>query len=512
MSVGTMLSRVLGFIRDALIFAFFDRTITDAFVVGFRIPNLFRRLLGEGSLSVSFIPVFVEYLKTNPDPQKAKDLSNATFSALMTLTTSLALLLFIYMEEVVWLLVGNEQGYAAVPGKMDLTVYFSRIMVLYLILVTTYAYFMAICNAVHSFFWPALAPAVFNLLAIMFILFPDFGVRGEVLAWGVVAGGLGQLLLTAWTVAKLGYFPRWSFKWRGTGFSWVLSNMGPGLLGLGVLQVMTLVNTRLAAGLAEGAQSYIYAADRILELPQSLIAISLGTALLPRYSEYMAHNEDFRLLEEARGALRMLLYLSIPSAIGMYFLAVPLTDTLFRRGSFTVYDTYQTALVVQVYAALLMFSSISKVTIPAFYAIKNTRLPALIAAGVLIVHVFLGYQLVQTQGLVGLATATAISGFLNMFVLQIFFNFRFGRLGNGALWFSLMRIMPAATCLWAICVYGHPLFSEVVPSRVATLALDVSLGAGAYFLVSYLCGSPEAERLLGRLFRRLPKPFFLGRR
>jgi putative peptidoglycan lipid II flippase len=511
MSVGTMLSRVFGFIRDALIFALFDRTVTDAFVVGFRIPNLFRRIFGEGSLSVSFIPVFVDYLNTSPDPAKAKQLSDATFSALMTVTTTLSLLLFVYMDVIVKLLVGNEAGYVNIPGKLELTVYLSRIMVLYLILVTTYAYFMAICNALNHFFWPAFAPALYNLFAIAFSLFPNFGVKGEVLAWGVVAGGLGQFLITAWVAAKIGFFPKWTFKWRGTGFSWVLKNMGPGVFGLGIYQVMTLVNTRFAAGLAEGSQSYIYAADRVLELPQSLIAISLGTALLPRYSEYLAKKEPHKLIEEARSTLRLLLYLSIPSAIGMYFLAVPLTDVLFRRGSFNTNDTYQTALVVQVYSVLLLASSISKVTVPAFYAMKNTRLPAMVAAVVLVVHIILGRWLVNSYGLVGLSCATAVSGFLNMFILQVIFNSRFGNLGDRQLWLSLAQMIPASTALWALCVFGHPWLKDLLHSRVLTLGVDVVVGALIYFVVSYGCRSPEAEKLLGRFFGRLPKMFFLRR-
>ena len=512
MSVGTMLSRVFGFIRDAMIFALFDRTVTDAFVVAFRIPNLFRRIFGEGSLGVSFIPVFVDFLSTSDNPKKAKDLSNATFSALMTVTTTLSLLLFVFMNEVVWFLVGNENGFASVPGKVELTVVLSRIMVLYLILVTTYAFLMAICNALHSFFWPAFAPALYNVFAILFSMFPNWGIKGEVLAWGVVAGGLAQFLITAWAAAKMGYFPRWTWKWRGTGFAWVLKNMGPGVFGLGVYQVMTLVNTKFAAGLPEGSQSYIYAADRVLELPQSLIAISLGQALLPRYAEYLAKKQIGSLLEEARATLRMLLYLSIPSAIGMYFLAIPLTDVLFRRGSFTQADTYQTALVVQIYSVLLLASSISKVTVPAFYAEKNTKLPAKIAAGVLIIHVFLCKLLVTNYGLVGLTGATAISGFLNMFVLQICFNVRFGKLGNKDLWVSLGRQLPAMIALWAICVFGHPFIKDLIGSRVASLGIAVSLGAAAYFVISYMCGSPESEKLLGRFFGRLPKAFFLGSR
>ncbi len=205
MSAGTMLSRVLGFIRDAVLVGIFDRTVTDAFVVGFRLPNLFRRLLGEGALSVSFIPIYLESLKKDPD--KAAKLSSTVFTVLFGLTSTLLLFGILYMPEIMNLWVKDPQGYAAVPGKMELTIQLSRIMLGYLVLVTSYAFFMSVANSLGYFFWPALAPALFNLLVIIFSLLPGFRFHGDQLAWGVIAGGFAQLIVVAILLKKVHAFP-----------------------------------------------------------------------------------------------------------------------------------------------------------------------------------------------------------------------------------------------------------------------------------------------------------------
>lgn len=499
MSAGTLLSRILGFVRDAVLVGLFDRTLTDAFVVGFRLPNLFRRLFGEGALSVSFIPIYLESLKK--DPRQAALLSSTVFSVLMALTTVIFVGGVIYMPEIMNLWVADPTGYAAVPGKMELTIQLSRIMLGYLVLVTSYAFCMAVANSLGYFFWPALAPAVFNLAVIIFSFLPAFQFHGDQLAWGVIVGGVAQLLTVFVLLVKVGAVPLMRWSVRSPLFTKVLRNMAPGILGLGVFQVMTLVNTSFAARLKEGAQSYIYCADRILELPQSLIAISLGAALLPRFSNYLTDDRMDLLLAEAHRALRALLFLALPSAVGMYFLSAAITDLLFGRGSFDAHDIEMTAQVVAVYALLLLASSVAKVLSPGFYAMKNTWLPAVVAVICLGIHVVLGSYLVNEFELVGLAFATTVSSLINMTLLNFFFRKWLGPLGWPKLMWEMRRWILGLLWIGLVCVYLQPLLVDFTGVSLATI-VTIGLAVIGYFGLSALCGAPEVEFVARRLQRR----------
>lgn len=499
MSAGTLLSRLLGFVRDAVLVGLFDRTLTDAFVVGFRLPNLFRRLFGEGALSVSFIPIYMESLKK--DPQRAAELSSAVFSALLALTTLLFVGGVIYMPEIMNLWVKDPQGYAAVPGKMELTIWLSRIMLGYLVLVTSYAFCMAVANSLGHFFWPALAPAVFNLAVILFSFLPAFQFHGDQLAWGVITGGAAQLLMVFVLLAKVGVRLRWSHNWRHPLFSQVLRNMAPGVLGLGVFQVMTLVNTSFAARLKEGAQSYIYCADRVLELPQSLIAISLGAALLPRFTHYLTDDRMDLLLNEAHRAVRALLFLALPSAVGMFFMSEAITDLLFGRGSFDAHDISMTAQVVAVYSLLLLASSVAKVLSPGFYAMKNTWLPAVVAIVCLVLHITLGSLFVDRLGLVGLALATTFSSLVNMTLLNFFFRRWLGPLKWPTIFWEMRRWVIGLVWIGLLSSYLHP-FLKVWMGNTLSSLLTILLCVLGYFGSAAYFKAIEVE-FVSRRFKKI---------
>ncbi|MEK6555511.1 MAG: murein biosynthesis integral membrane protein MurJ, partial [Bdellovibrionota bacterium] len=298
MSFGTLLSRILGMIRDMVIAAYFSLTVKDAFVVAFRLPNLFRRLLGEGSLAASFIPIFVEYLTlkkgmdaNDPGTQdRARELANAVFTLLIIITGVLTALGLIFMEPVMKLLVSGDE-YQNVPGKLEVTVQLSRIMFGFVFLVTLYAFLMSILNVYKKFFVPAVAPAVFNLLCIIFSVLPPFEFIGDQLAWGVLAGGVAQLIMVVLPLMKMGEMPSITWHLGSRGVQMFFRNLLPSLLGMSVLQLMTLFNTNFASRLPEGSHSYIYFADRLLEFPLSLLSVSLGVALLPTLSSLWAQGE-----------------------------------------------------------------------------------------------------------------------------------------------------------------------------------------------------------------------------
>ncbi|MGZ3723202.1 MAG: murein biosynthesis integral membrane protein MurJ [Bdellovibrionales bacterium] len=512
MAIGTFSSRILGFLRDAVMFALFPRTVTDAWSVAFRLPNVFRRLMGEGSLAVSFIPIYQE-ARTHSE-ERARQLSNAVFTIVFAIAMVISVTCFVYMEQILWMWVGDPRGFAAVPGKVETTIYLARIMIFYLLLVSTYAFHMAVANSHGYFFIPAIGPTLFNFGLILFTVtrWEIGGVAGSTQSWGVIFGGVLQMGVVMWLLIRQGILPRLTLKLGVHGVGRVFANLGPGLFGIGVFQVMTIVNTKFAARLSEGSQSYIYLADRILEMPQSLIAVSLGAALLPRFSELHSRGETESFLQEANHAVRLLLYLSLPSAIGMYFLSIPITQVLFQHGAFSAADTQGTAQVVEIYSVLLLFSSLSRVTAPAFYAIKNTWLPACVALFVLIVHISIGPWLVEHYQLPGLARATSASAILNIVILQFFFYFWIGPLGYGSIFRSILRLIPALAVLALVCVYAWPITSQYLlsimpqtPARSIALTLVISVGAAMYFYVTMLCGSSEAKQVFGTLGRKLFK-------
>ncbi len=327
-------------------------------------------------------------------------------------------------------LVDDPRGFGANPQKVVQTIYLARIMIFYLILVSTYAFHTAIANTLGHFFVPAIGPTLFNVGLIIFTVFNfELGAyAGSSQAWGVIFGGILQAGTVVWLLIRLGMLPRLTIRWGGADVKRVFLNMVPGLFGLGVYQVMMIVNTIFAARLPEGAQTYIYTADRILELPQSMIAVSLGAALLPRFSDLNTAADRKGFLVEANQAVRMLLYLTLPAAVGMYVLALPLTEVLFQTGAFTMQDAANTAQIVEIYSVLMLFSSLGRVTSPAFYAMKNTWLPAAVAFVVLLLHIAVAPYLVDHFGLLGLAAATSVSSILNIIILQVFFHYWIGRL------------------------------------------------------------------------------------
>lgn len=514
MAIGTFSSRILGFLRDAVMFALFPRTVTDAWTVAFRLPNVFRRLLGEGSLAVSFIPVYAEARHHSAD--RAQRLSNAVFTVVFALATIISLTCFIYMDKILWALVGDPRGFAAIPGKVETTIYLARIMIFYLMLVSTYAFHMAVANSHGFFFIPALGPTLFNFGLIIFTMtrWEIGGVAGSTQSWGVIFGGVLQAGIVFWLLIREGTIPRLTVKLRAPGVARVFANLGPGLFGIGVFQVMTIVNTKFAARLAEGAQSYIYLADRILEMPQSLIAVSLGAALLPRFSDLHTAGDREGFLKEANQAVRMLMYLSLPSAVGMYFLSDGITQVLFMHGSFGLADARGTAEVVEIYSVLLLFSSLSRVTAPAFYAIKNTWLPALVALFVLTVHISVGPWLVEHYQLRGLARATAASAILNIVILQFFFYFWIGPLGYSSIFKSMLRLLPGLAVLAGVCTFGWPFlvnfantFLSLGKARILALSIVIGVGSTTYFYLTFLFKSPEANQVFGRLTKK-----FFGRK
>ncbi len=505
MSVGTLLSRVLGLARDTALAAMFPRMITDAYVVAFRLPNLFRRILGEGSLAASFVPIFVGLLEHRAGLSKdeaarqAQQFSNSIFTLLTGLTALLSVLGVLFMDPIMSVLVSGE-GYQSVPGKFELTVQMGQIMFSFLFLVMTYAYLSSVLNAYKNFFIPAMAPAGFNLLLVIFTFLPAFHFEGDQLAWGVIAGGALQLALVVVPLVRSGAMPTLTRHILGPGVFLFFRNFFPSLIGMSVLQILALMNVMFASRLPQGAHSYIYLADRLLEFPQSLLSVSLGVALLPTLSEFWARGEKTKMVEVSKKHVRLLLFMSLPSAVGLFVLAQPIVEVVYMRGSFTLQDAAVTAQVLQIYAFVLVFAGIHRVIVPNFYAMKNTWLPAVLAAVCVVAHYFVATWAVDAYGIVGLTGATAFTGFLNLVLLLVCFRVYFGGIGLFAMLKTSLHLVPALVCMAAFAFYAYgglqPFFT-----RIPAMVIAIGGAAVIFFAVNHLVRHPESKDFL-RLLRR----------
>ncbi len=487
MALGTLSSRILGLLRDVALSSYFSRTVTDAWLVAFRIPNVFRRLFGEGALSASFIPVFVDVMTNSKNKEKREDfeLVCAVFTLLFMVLTLITVIGLIYTRDIVQLMAG-EEAYMSVPGKFDLTVQMTQIMFVFVIFICLYAYFVAVLNALKKFTLAAFAPVVFNLAMIASTLMPMAmpSFSNATLAWGVVVGGFLQMAVLIPAFNKMGFMPKFTLNFWSPTVGVVFRKMVPGLLSLGILQLTILINTRFASSLQEGANSWIYFADRILELPLALFAVSLGSALLPTLSQQWARGEKDLMAKTSNQYLRMIFFVSIPCALGVYFLAQPIVEVLFYRGAFGDNDLYYTSQVLAIYSfAVLSYSGV-RVSLPSFYAIKNTLFPALTSGSCLVIHYFVAKYLIGIYGIEGLVASTVFSSTLNLVLLQIGFKIMIGPLYFWEFTKSIFKFLVAGSAMISATFLYKPLiqyFGNHFVVKVSALFMVIGFCIVIYF-------------------------------
>lgn len=496
MASGTLTSRILGLFRDIALGALFDRAVTDAWTAAFRIPNLFRRLFGEGSLAVSFIPVFMQTQSEDSSGARARNLANAFYSLLLVILGVLTLLGIVYVEPLFRLILSSE--YALDAAKWELTLRMGRIMFGFVFFVCTYAFYMGILNALGSFGLPALAPALLNVSMLVFTFMPPqwFSVHGDGLAWGVLIGGLLQALLLAVALKQRNYLPRWQAAMWTPEVKAVVWGMIPGLIGMGLLQFSTLVNLYFASSLPEGSISYIYWADRLLELPLSLVSVSIGAALLPTLSDFAHRGLKEKFQKTAEESFLMNLFLAWPAALGLYVLAEPIIEVLFLRGKFTVQDVQMTAAILRIYAVSLLVVSCSRVLMPLYYAVKNTKVPMVLALVSLAVHVGLAPVLMQRWGLEGLMISGVLAAVVNAVLLMGLLKkysagIRFSVLLRPAMKF----VVAGAGMLISLQAYELLMAQTGRGLQMLALFITILLAVVAYFGLALLLGCEQISRI-----------------
>ncbi len=403
----TLVSRILGFVRDVLIARLFGAGFaTDAFFVAFRIPNLLRRLFAEGAFSQAFVPVLSEY-RTRKGDSETKLLVDRT-ATLLTVALLAASALGVAAAPLV--IYVSAPGFAVAPAKFDLTVAMLRVTFPYILFISLVSLAGGLLNTWSRFAIPALTPALLNLSFIFGALFlaPYFEPPVMVLAWAVFVGGALQLALQVPALAKIGMLPRPRIAFADPGVRRILVLMGPAVIGVSVAQVSLLLNTIIASFLGDGRVSWLYYADRLMEFPTGLLGVALGTVLLPSLSKYHAESSDGEYSKLLDWGLRLTFIFAAPAAAALALLSVPLVATLFHYGQFGEHDLWMTRQALIAYSAGLLGLILIKVLAPGFYARQNIATPVRIAVLTLIATQVMNAVFILSLKQGGLEAATGI--------------------------------------------------------------------------------------------------------
>ena len=488
----TLASRITGFVRDTLIAIHFGAGASaDAFFVAFRIPNLLRRLFAEGAFSQAFVPVLGEWRSRQGDDATrvlAARVQGMLLASLLAITVIgvIAAPLLVY-------LIGS--GFARDAGKFDLTVLLLRICFPYILFISLVSFAAGVLNTYGRFKAAAFAPVLLNLSFIAFILLAADRFERPIVALAVAVffGGIAQLVFLLVALSRIGMLvmPRWDPKDEGV--IRILRLMGPAILGVSVAQVSMIINTNIASHLGDGAVSWIYYADRLLEFPSALLGVALGTVLLPSLVRHhsTADTEGYsRLLD---WGLRVTLMLALPAAVGLAMVAVPIISTLFWHGdAFTRHDVFMTRNALIAYSAGLAGLILVKVLAPGFYARQNIRTPVKVAIATLVVTQLLNVVFVPLFAHAGLALAISVGACFNagwLWVLMLRSGAYRPEPGWGAFLFKLaVALYLMGGVLWYSMGRESSWFELPAGARAAKLAMVIALAAAAYFAALGLMG------------------------
>lgn len=487
----TMVSRVLGFVRDAIVARVFGAGMaTDAFFVAFKLPNLLRRIFAEGAFSQAFVPILAEY-KSRQDIEDTR-LFVSYVAGLLTLV--LALITVVGMMTAPWVIMATAPGFTDDADKFALTSSLLRITFPYILLISSASLIGAILNTWNRFSVPAFAPTLLNISMILFALFaaPHFDPPILALAWAVTVGGVLQLAYQLPYLKKIGMLvlPRINFK--DSGSLRVVKQMGPAILGVSVSQISLIINTIFASFLASGSVSWMYYADRLMEFPAGVLGVALGTILLPSLAKSYSsgdHEGYNRLMD---WGLRLCFLLALPCSVALGILAQPLVVSLFQYGNFTAFDALMTQRALVAYSIGLLGLIAVKVLAPGFYSRQNIKTPVKIAVVTIIITQLMNLAFIGPLKHAGLSLSIGLAACLNAGLLywqlrkQDIFR---PQPGWGRF---LARLMVAVLVMSGVLIGMLVLLpawdTGSMFYRLLRLMSVVIVGAGAYFATLMLLG------------------------
>lgn len=483
-SAMTMLSRVMGLVRDVVVATFLGAgNGADAFFVAFKIPNFLRRLFAEGAFNQAFIPVLSEY-STQRSKQEIRELLNAVAGSL---TAMLALITALAMLGAPWLVWVFAPGFGRDPEKLAMTADMLRLTFPYLLLISLTAFSGSVLNTWNRFAVPAFTPVLLNisLIGAALLLMPLMEEPAMALAWGVLIAGAAQLAFQVPFLLRLGLLPTPWPNFAHEGVKRILKLMAPALFGVSVSQINLLLDTVLASLLVAGSVSWLYYSDRLVELPLGVFGVAIGTIILPALSKRHAEKSTEHFSAMLDWAIRVVLLLGVPAALALAILAEPFLITLFHYGAMTDHDIQMAAMSLRAYAFGLLAFMLIKVLAPGFFARQDTKTPVKVGIIAMVANMVFNLILVWPLAHAGLALATALSAFLNAGLLGyllyrqkvLIFQPGWGRyavqLGGGS---ALMSI-----ALYLIAPDWQAWLAFELWQRIRWVAGLVVLGGGLYF-------------------------------
>jgi putative peptidoglycan lipid II flippase len=494
----TFISRIFGYVRDAVVFIFFGAGgATDAFFVAFRIPNFLRRLFAEGAFSQAFVPIFSEY-REHRNAAALKDLVDhvsGTLTAVLTLITTTGILAAPVLVSLF------APGYTDNPERHALTVHMLRITFPYILFISLTALAGGILNSFGRFAVPAFTPVFLNLslIAATLWLAPKFTTPIIALAWGVLIAGLTQLAFQLPFLYRLHLMPRMQYRGDHEGVRRVMRLMLPAIFGSSVVQINVLFNTMIASFLTAGSISWLYASDRFVELPLALLGVATATVILPRLSLQHARHSESGFRQTIDWALRVSILVAIPSTSALILLAGPILATLIQYREFSAADTRMSVMSLIAYGSGLPAFVLIKVLAPGFYARQDTRTPVRVGVIAVLINIALNIIIVVPWVYLGipgphagLATSTTLAAYFNAALLyrklsqdEVYHV----RAGFGSLAFK----MTAAAVIMDVVLFAvTPTLSEwsdwSALQRILNLTGLITLGATVYFFVLLALG------------------------
>ncbi len=501
----TMASRFLGFARDILIADLLGAgPVADAFFLANRLPNLFRRLFGEGAFNAAFVPGFAGLLETE-GADAARRFAEQAIAVMAFWLFGLTVLAEIFMPQLMGL---YALGFTDDPAKFALTVELGRITFPYMPLICLTALLSGVLNGLDRFAAAAAAPLIYNVVSIAFMLVLPGIVPtvGHAAAWGVSVSGVAQILLLYWAVNRAGMRlhiprPRLTPQMR-----LLFRRMAPGLLGSGVIQLNLAVDAFIAGLLPAGTVSVIYYADRINQLPLGVIGAAVGTALLPTLSRQVRSAQPEQAVSTLNRAIEYALMLTLPAALALLVVALPIMSVLFGRGAFTHDDAVRSAQALAAYAVGLPAFVIVKVLVPAFFARGDTKAPVWTGTLAVALNLALNFAFMVPLQHMGPPLASSVAAWFNVVLLAWLLNKRDHMAADAALLRRVPRMLAAGLVMCAV-LWGveHTLFAAIGTAhglRWVALALLVGSGLAAYGVAGQLLGGFDLREAAAMILRR----------
>lgn len=487
----TLISRILGFLRDVLIARIFGAGMaSDAFFVAFRIPNLLRRLFAEGAFSQAFVPILAEY-KNRRTEEETRNLIDHV-ATLLAVALCIVTLLGVFAAPLIIYI--SAPGFSVDQEKFALTIDLLRITFPYILFISFVALAGGILNTYSKFSVPAFTPVLLNLSFIGCALWlaPLLDPPVLALAWAVFIGGILQLAFQVPFLLRIKRLPRLRLKFGDTGAWRVLKLMGPAVFGVSIGQISMLINTIFASLLVTGSVSWLYYADRLMEFPAGLLGVALGTILLPSLSRHFASHSSENYSRLLDWGLRLTIILTLPAAAALALLATPLIATLFYHGAFTAEDVWMTRQALIAYSIGLLGLILVKVLAPAFYARQNIKTPVKIAVVTLIATQLMNLAFIFPLQHAGLALAIGLGACLNAGLLYY-------KLRQHAIYqpqpgwpLFLVKILAALLImggvLWFAAGSDTSWLQDTARDRALRLTQIVFLGASTYFSTLWILG------------------------